>query len=508
MTKSNLLKLSIFATGVSGIVAEYVLSTLATYFLGDSVFQWTMIVSIMLFSMGLGSYFSKFISTQLLERFIYAEILLSILTSVSSFLCYYAAAFTPIPGFYIYLCSISVGILIGFEIPLVTRLNEENEELRVNIANVLEKDYFGSLIGGLFFAFVGLPYLGLTYTPFVLGLINFSVAIFLYIKLKKLIPANNRRKITLISTFTALFILTGFFFAKPIILYGEQAKYKDQVVFEEQTSYQKIVMTKWKDDYWLFINGNQQLSTLDEFMYHEPLVHPAMMLSSNPQNALVLGGGDGCAVREILKYPSVKTITIVDLDPKMTDLAINHPVLSKLNKNSLLDKKVTVINQDGFNFLEQTKQFYDVIIADFPDPKSVDLSRLYSKEFYKLCYNQLRPEGIMITQAGSPYYATKAFKSIELTMNFSGFTTIPLHNQILTLGEWGWILASKKKIDLKRKLLSKSLPVETKWLNSEALYLISSFGKALTSDSSKVEINSISSPVLYQYYNTGNWEIY
>ena len=178
--KSNILKLSLFATGLSGIVAEYILSTLASYFLGDSIFQWTLIVSVMLFSMGLGSRLSRFLETDLLKKFIIIEFILSLLTSFSSLLAYTAAAYTVYTGIIIYSLSILIGLLIGMEIPLVVRLNDEFEALKVNISSVLENDYYGSLLGGLFFAFVGLPYLGLTYTPFILGGINFAVAIFLF----------------------------------------------------------------------------------------------------------------------------------------------------------------------------------------------------------------------------------------------------------------------------------------------------------------------------------------
>ncbi|WP_233195897.1 hypothetical protein [Aquimarina sp. MAR_2010_214] len=158
--KSRILKLALFATGLSGIVAEYILSTLATYFLGDSVFQWTMILSIMLFSMGVGSRLSTFFTTKILEKFLIAELLLSLLTSTAALTTYFLMGMTENIGVVIYSFSIAIGLLIGVEIPLVTRINEENEELRTNIAGVMENDYYGSLIGGLFFVFVGLPFLG------------------------------------------------------------------------------------------------------------------------------------------------------------------------------------------------------------------------------------------------------------------------------------------------------------------------------------------------------------
>lgn len=510
--RSRILKMAIFATGLSGIVAEYILSTLATYFLGDSVLQWTLIVSIMMFSMGLGSRISKHFQGNLLQIFIFIEFGLSILVAYSSIAAYTAAAFTIYTSAIIYTLSIAIGLFIGMEIPLVIRLNNSFEILRINISSVMEQDYYGSLAGGLFFAFIGLPYLGITFTPFVLGMVNFIVAFSLFLILRPKIKKRVRISIQLAGFFVATAIISGFFLAKPIILFGEQKKYKDKIIYEEQSRYQKIVLTQWKDFYWLFINGNEQLSTLDEAMYHEPLVHTVMRSVRYPQQVLILGGGDGCAAREVLKYKQTEQITLVDLDPVMTELAKTHPAMVEMNKNSLIDPKVTIINSDAYKFLSETNRFYDVIIIDLPDPKTVELGRLYSKEFYMICNRHLRPGGAMITQAGSPYYATKAFQCIEKTVDAADFTAIPLHNQILTMGEWGWILGIKKGekesvIEHLQKLTFGD--IETKWINNEAMKLITSFGKDYYGiNVGKVEVNKIHNPVLYKYYLNGNWDLY
>lgn len=510
--KSPILKIALFATGLSGIVAEYILSTLATYILGDSVFQWTMILSTMLFSMGLGSRLSKNIKGNLLLKFIIIELILSFFVSFSSLFAYTAFALTIYNGAVIYGLSIIIGILIGLEIPLVIRLNKEFQELRINIASVMEMDYFGSLLGGLFFAFVGLPFLGLTYTPFVLGFVNFVVAFILFMIVRKSLGVQLKLKIGIAYSSLFAILLLGLFLAKPIILFGEQKKYKDKIVFQEQSKYQKLVVTQWKDHYWLFINGNQQLSTLDEDKYHEVLVHPIMKLSKHPNNILVLGGGDGCAVREILKYPSVESISLVDLDPAMTRLGKENPIFTEINKSSLSNPKVTIHNDDGYHFLEKTLEFYDVIIIDLPDPKTVELGRLYSYEFYKLCHKQLKPNGLIITQAGSPYYATKAFNCIDTTMKASGFSTSKLHNQVITLGQWGWILGAKSipPQELKSKLQQLDFKdVETQWINKEAMLHITSFGKDIYFENQELpEINRVHEPVLYRYYLNGNWDLY
>lgn len=509
---SPILKLALFATGLSGIVAEYILSTLATYFLGDSAVQWALIVSVMLFSMGLGSRFSKFIETKILLKFVYIEFALSILVSLSSVLTYTLAGFTEYIGFVIYSMSILIGILIGMEIPLVIRLNERFEDLRINVASVMEKDYWGSLAGGIFFAFVGLPFLGLTYTPFILGAVNFGVAMLLFFTVRKSLETKKQWPILASASGTGAIILAGLFLAQPLIMYGEQARYRDKVILAKQSNYQRIVLTQWKDHYWLYLNGNQQLSTLDEDKYHEPLVHPAMQLAPTPKNVLVLGGGDGCAVREILKYPSVESITLVDLDSVVTNLGKNYPVFRELNKDALRHEKVEILNTDGYKFMEQTSEFFDAIIIDLPDPRTVELNRLYSYEFYALCRKILRPGGVLVTQAGSPYFATQAFRSIEATMDTAGFSTAMLHNHVLTLGEWGWVLGvkSNSELDVKSRLQQLEFEdVETQWLNREAMQMMTSFGKDIYGKThGEIKVNYIHDPVVYRYYLNGNWDLY
>jgi spermidine synthase len=401
--------------------------------------------------------------------------------------------------------------MIGLEIPIVARLNEQYEELRVNIASVMEHDYYGSLVGGLFFAFVGLPHLGLTYTPFVLGMVNFLVAMWLFFYLRNTLSAKGRMYIQTASVVVLAVLVSGVFFAKPIIFFAEQARYKDQVIYEKQSKYQKLVITQWKNHYWLFINGSQQFSTLDEAMYHEPLVHPLMQLSPQRQNILVMGGGDGLAVREILKYEGVKNITLVDLDPAMTDLGKNHPILRDVNKDAMRHPKLKILNQDGYAFLANTKEYFDIIIIDLPDPRTIELGRLYSQEFYQMCYKQLRPNGLMITQSGSPYYSTRAFECIGRTINKAGFSVVQMHAQILTLGEWGWTIGAKS---LEKEALKKALQkldfknVQTQWLNNEAMQMMTSFGKKSFFLADSAEINTIHNPVLPNYYIKGSWDLY
>ncbi len=508
---SRYLKICLFATGFAGIVAEFVLATLASYLLGNAILQWTLVMSFMLFAMGVGSRFSKHFHSDLLDHFIGIEFLLSLLCATSAAICYTIAPYTSHTSLIIYTIAIAIGLLIGMEIPLVTRINDSYENLRTNISSVMENDYYGALAGGLVFAFFALPKLGLTYTPVALGMINFSIASILLWKFYDLVKYRALLKYSFFVV--TVLLLALLYFIKPIMIYGEQSRYRDKIIFSKQTTYQKIVVTQWKDYYWLYINGHGQFSSYDEERYHEPLVHPAMLLSPSPKSVLIMGGGDGLAIREVLKHKKVEKITLVDLDPAMTDLGKNHVVFQKLNGNSMSHKKVTIINKDAYLFLQGSMELYDVIIIDLPDPSSIQLARLYSLGFYKLCERHLSKHGIVVTQSASPLYTSKALRTIIKTMESAGFTILPYHNQIPTMGEWSWSLGVRDKLmnkeDLKSKLQKLEFEkVETKFLNQEAMVSMVHFGKGVFDTEETVEINTELNPVLDRYYREGAWELY
>jgi spermidine synthase len=506
-----LLKACIFATGLAGIVAEYVMSTLASYLLGNSVLQWTLTVSIMLFAMGVGSRISKYINRALLDAFVLTELLLSVLCAVSATLTYFLSVYiqpiTPV----VYTVSFSIGLLIGLEIPLATRLNDFFEELRINISSVMEKDYYGALLGGLIFVFVALPYLGLTYTPIVLGGVNFLVAAALFLRHRGVMEY--RKSLSAGFVIVPLFLITLFISAKPIVLYGEQQKYVDRVIYQQQTPYQRIVITQWKDDYWLYLNGNEQFSSYDEERYHEPLVHPAMNISVAREKVLILGGGDGLAAREILKYPDVKQIVLVDIDPAVTELGQKQPVFLELNKNSLLDPRVQIVNEDAYTYLQKHVEIYDVIFVDLPDPKTVELARLYTREFYQLAARHLSRGGVLVTQAASPFFSRKAFLCVLKTMDAAGFSSVPYHNHIPTMGEWGWVLGiNAPNIEtpaIKQRLSSLEFgEVETRFLNRDAMVSMLNFGKGELDDLEAIKVNQELELALYHYYRNGRWDFY
>lgn len=511
LSKNFILKACIFATGLAGIVAEYVISTLASYLLGNTVLQWTLILSIMLFAMGVGSRVSRYFRNYLLDVFVTIEFVLSLLCAVSALASYYFSAHLPNVALIIYPIAFVIGLLIGLEIPIATRLNDVFDELRINISTVMEKDYYGALLGGLLFAFIALPHLGLTYTPIILGSVNFLVAAVLFVQFRKLLQY--KKILTAALALVPVILLTLMVTAEPIVLFGEQQKYKDRVIFQKQTPYQRIVVTQWKDYYWLYLNGNEQFSSFDEERYHEPLVHPAMKLTASRKNILVLGGGDGLAVREILKYPDVAQVTLVDIDPAMTDLAQQNPLFVKLNQNSLNDRRVNVINRDAYVYLRDATGFWDVIFIDLPDPKTIEIARLYTRQFYHTARRHLSKGGILVTQATSPFFSRKAFLSILKTVENAGFAAIAYHNQIPTLGEWGWVLGVNvpglTPAQLKRALEQLDFSdVPTRFLNTDAMIGMVHFGKNTFADLPNVKVNDELDLKLFQYYQSGTWDLY
>ena len=508
---SFILKICVFATGCAAMVTEYTLATLASYLLGDSIRQWTIVISLMLFSMGLGSRYSRKFEAQLLDRFVLIEFGLSFLCTFSAMFCFWISAYTINFGLVVYAVACMIGFMTGLEIPLITRINQSYESLRENISSVMEYDYYGGLLGGALFAFVLLPFLGLTYTPVLIGSLNLLVAslILWYF------PDRLMRPRILNIQFAALFLVSvlAFVVAKPIVLYGEQHKYKDKIVYQEQTRYQKIVVTQWKEDYWLFINGSTQFSTYDEERYHEPLVHPLMGLIKERKDILLLGGGDGLAAREILKYPDVENLTLVDLDPAMTRLARQDTIFLSINQGSLNDPRVRVVNQDAYQFIKNSGDLYDAVIIDLPDPKSVSLSLLYSLGFYKMVEKHLKPFGSMVTQSTSPLYSPEAFLCIKKTMEAAGFSTVPYQNSVPSMGQWGWVIGVRHEAmpaqRLKQELLTLEFAdIETRFFNRDAMISMAHFGKGLFEKEAQIEPNTQFDHNILKYYQQGNWDVY
>jgi len=501
--ETSVLIIAVFVAGLCSIVYQLLISTTSSYFLGDSVRQFSMTMGLYMASMGAGAWFSRFIQTNLVRNFIYLEIALGFLGGASVpllYLCYAAA-----PEAYLSVMiglSLSIGLLIGFEIPLLTRILESYYSLKLNISNVLSIDYLGALIATMLFPFLLLPLFGTFRSSLIIGLINLCLGFLMLGFFGKRECGRRRAALTALNSITLAALALLLVGAHSLTGLWSQSLYSDQVILDQQTPYQKIVLTRYADDFRLFLNGNLQFSSRDEYRYHESLIHPAMMLARTPRQVLILGGGDGLAARELLKYNDVERITLVDLDPAVTKLARSNPLLLSLNQGSLDHPKVVVRNSDAMQFLEQAERDrFDVIIADLPDPNNVSLARLYSLEFYNLVASRLHPEGVFVTQSTSPYYAREAYWTIYETLRSSNFkSVIPYHVNVPSFGEWGFNLATRS-----RQSRDPIAPTEvpTRFLNAQTTEQLFHFPPDLARPGTSVKVSTLDDPKLMHAYLKG-----
>src|SRR5690348_2371707 len=376
-----LLFISVLLVAACGLIYELVAGTLASYLVGDSVFQFSTIIGTYLFAMGIGSALSRYINRGLVQRFVWIELMIGVVGGFSSALLMLAFAFTQ--GFELILFAIVVvmGVLVGLEIPLLMRIVRDRYQFRDVIAHVLTFDYLGALGASLVFPILLVPHLGLVRSAMLFGLVNAGVALWSTYLFSNRLPGTRALRAVCVLVLCGLGI--GMVEARHITATAEDNIYADDIIFARDTRYQHVVLTRFKDDIRLFLNSHLQFSSRDEYRYHEALIHPGLAAVPVPRRVLVLGGGDGLAVREILKYPQIESVTLVDLDPEMTQLFSTLPMLTKLNDKSFLSSRVHIINADAFPWVDSNTDSFDFIAIDFPDPTNYSLGKLYTTAFYR-----------------------------------------------------------------------------------------------------------------------------
>jgi spermidine synthase len=440
------LLVSVLIIAICALTYELIVATLSSYLLGDSVTQFSFTIGLFLFAMGIGALISRRIQGTELQWFVAIEVLIGLLGGFSAAILY--AVFTTAYTYYsltMLLVSIGIGACVGLEIPLLTRIVANRANITNALADVLSLDYLGSLIASLLFPIILLPTLGVTQTSFAMGLLNILVAGLNLYLFRKRLSVRWTRPLWWAIAVTSVAMVAGLVFSTDFVRLFEQQLYEDKVIYTQQSTLQRIVLTRGNnDDLRLFLEGNLQFSSRDEYRYHELLVHPAMSVARNHETVVVLGGGDGLVARELLQYPSVKQIIVVDLDPAITDLAQDFPPLVQINQDAMADPRVTIVNQDAYKFIEESGDQYPVVIIDLPDPNNESLSKLYSETFYRLLKKRLSPDGVFVTQAASPYFVREAYWTIAHTIESSGFHTLPYHTYIPSFGEWGFVIGTPK----------------------------------------------------------------
>ncbi|HEX8476524.1 MAG TPA: polyamine aminopropyltransferase [Pyrinomonadaceae bacterium] len=508
MNRTPILFLNVLIIATCGLVYELLAGTLASYVLGDSVTQFSLIIGIYLFAMGAGSWLSRFVERELARRFVEVELAVAVVGGASAPLLFLSFAHLGYFQVVLYTMVFIIGALVGLEIPLLMRLLKDHLDFKELVARVLAFDYVGALAASLLFPIFLVPRLGLVRTSLLFGILNAVVGLWGTWLMRPLIRGSvlglRVRAVVVI-----VLLVAGLINSNRLTSLAEDAMFADDIVYARTTHYQRIVVTRGRAGFQLFLNGNLQFSSTDEYRYHEALVHPAMMLASEggeggeghaPRRVLVLGGGDGLAVREILRYPSVESVTLVDLDHDMTELSRRFHPLAELNRHALEDRRVRVVNMDAMIWLEEETPPYDAAIIDFPDPNSFALGKLYTTRFYRLLKQRLAPDAAVGIQCTSPLFARTSFWCIIKTIEAAGFNVRPYQIAVPSFGVWGYALARRAPFDP-----PAHAPQGLRFLDDTSMQAM--FVIPVDLSPVPVEINRLDNQVLVRYYES-EWRRY
>lgn len=488
----------------AGLVYELLAGTLASYVLGDSVTQFSTTIGAYLFAMGIGAYLSKFVRERVSERFVAIELGTALVGGFSAPFLFVAFANADYFVVILYGTILVIGTLVGLEIPLMMRILKEELDFEDLVAKVLTFDYLGALLGSILFAIVLVPELGLNRTSLLLGLLSCGVALMSTWVLAPVIAARARLRLRIQGFALAAALIAGLVMADDLTRWTEQSLYADPIVYAEQSEYQRIVLTRGRGSTQLFLNGNLQFSSIDEHRYHEALVHPAMAVARRRARVLVLGGGDGLALREIFRHPDVEHVTLVDLDSAVVEMARRVPFVRQLNRGALDDPRVEIVHDDAMVWLDERPrdaERFDVVIVDFPDPNNFSLGKLYTSRFYALAQRALSDDGVLAVQSTSPFFARKSYWCIVRTIEASGLAVQPYHAVVPSFGEWGFVLAKRQPFDPPEAPRASGL----RFLDPATMRSLFVFGRDM--GPVPVETNRLETQILVQYYEA-EWALW
>lgn len=499
MNRTPLLFLNVIIIATCGLIYELLAGTLSSYVLGDSVTQFSFIIGIYLSAMGVGSWLSKYIDKRVAEKFIDIELAVAVIGGFSAPLLFLTFAYVSYFQIVLYSMVFLIGVLVGLEIPLLMRILKDELDFKTLVSRVLALDYVGALVASLLFPIFLVPKLGLNRTSLLFGMLNAAVALWATWLLEPLIKKNvNALRIK--GAIVIVLLLIAFIKADRLTTLAEDALFTDNIIYAKSSPYQRIVVTKGKTGHSLFLNGNLQFSSFDEYRYHEALVHPAFAaFEGEPKRVLVLGGGDGLALREVLKYRSVEAVQLVDLDPMMTELSRALPALAELNNNALDDPRVTVANADAFVWLGNSNVgTFDIAIVDFPDPNNFALGKLYTTRFYNLLKQKLAPNAAVVIQCTSPLFARTSYWSIIKTLEAAGYTVKPYQTTVPSFGVWGFALAKQHPFEIP----TQPRNVDMKFLNNNSFASMFEFPTDMSLPNEEIEINRLDNQALVRSYET------
>nr|MDT0661853.1 polyamine aminopropyltransferase [Micromonospora sp. DSM 115978] len=441
---------AVFVCAACGLVYELALVALGSYLIGDTVGQASIVLGVMVFAMGLGALAAKPLQSRATVGFAVVELALALLGGLSVLGLYAAFAWLDLYGPALVVTALVLGLLIGAEIPLLMVLLQRIRAQSAGsaVADLFAADYVGALLGGLAFPFLLIPVFGQLRGALVVGAVNALAGILLvFTVFRRDLGGRSRAALGAGSVVVLLCLGYAYVVAHDFEVTARQRLYRDPVVHAERSRYQDIVLTRGRSvtgggstDLRLYLNGDLQFSSVDEYRYHEALVHPA--LAGPRREVLVLGAGDGLAVREVLRYPDVAAVTVVELDPAVVALARAEPQLRALNRDAFDDPRVKLVHTDAFGWLRTAADRFDSVIIDLPDPDETATAKLYSVEFYSLVRAVLAEGARVVVQSGSPYFAPRSFWCIEKSLRAAGFATAPYHVDVPSFGDWGFVLAA------------------------------------------------------------------
>lgn len=537
------LALSMLVMGACGIVYEYTLGVLGNNLMGSSHQELFVIIGIMMFAMGVGAALQRRLEGALLDLFLLFELLLALFGGLATVAIYAAFVWTPSYNVILYAFAFVIGGLIGLEIPVLLRINTAyTRSLRVNLSEILSMDYVGALIGALLFAYVLVTRVSVGKIGAALGLTNAALAL---LGLVYFWPLVRRRRLLAGAVLTVSAILAVTFVrVDGVVADLEQRCYRDPIVHRATSRYQHLVVTRRGDDVRFYINGHLQAASRDEAIYHEMLVHVPMAVAERRARVLILGGGDGMALREALRYGDVREVVLVDLDPEVVRLFREEPELVALNDGALLDARVvtpaaagispgeaasvrvpshltaellddteyetaevSVVHVDADRFVREIEGRYDVVLVDFPDPSSIELSKLYSLDFYRALAERLMPGGVVAIQSTSPVHAKDVFLAVGETLRAAGYRTLPYHENVPSFGEWGFHLAWRgdPTPDHRREALADvaTLPVGVRYVTPDVIAAATAFPRGWLDPDGELRPNTKMRPVMAAYYRRG-----
>ena len=491
--RAPLVYLTLVAISTAALIFELLAGTVASYLVGDSVTQFATVTGAFLSAMGVGAWLTRHFETDIARRFIDCQLAAALVGGLTAPVLFLAFGRSSLFLVVLYALVGTTGVLLGAELPLLMRLLRRRVAFRQLAAELLTLDYVGALLGSLLFGLLLLPRMGVMFTGLLAGACLSACALsgtwVFASSMSAVAPLRARAALVLLVLAAAAGL------SRYAVSAADDALFGDPVLFTRQSAYQRIVLTRGHGGVNLFLDGNLQFAATDEYRYHEALVHPAFASATRRERVLVLGGGDGLAVREILRYPEVGTVTLVDLDPAMTDLARTLPFLRALNGGSLDAPRVHVVNMDAMVWLAESPREapYDVVVVDFPDPNNFALGKLYTTRFYKLLRSRMADDGVAVVQATSPLAARRSFWCIVRTIEAAGFTARPYHAHVPSFGEWGYVLASAGAL-APFAPLPRGLRYETD-ATLPSLFVLPPDMQAVP-----VEVNRLNSQILVRYY--------